>query len=67
MSTYTFTCEKDHTPVTFEVMTDSDDAAMQMMVEKVRPHIQKLHAAEGMPPDEAVMGVIKQGWMKKPA
>lgn len=67
MSKYVFTCEKDHAPVTFEVQADNDDAAMQMMVEKVRPHIQKLHAAEGMPPDAAVMDVIKQGWKKKPA
>jgi len=66
MSTYAFACEKDHAPITFEVMADNDDAAMQMMVEKVRPHIQKLHAAQGMPPDEAVMDVIKQGWKKTP-
>lgn len=64
MSKYTFTCEKDHAPVTFEVAAASDDAAMGMMLEKVKPHIAELHAQPGMPTDDQIKQVIMGGWKK---
>lgn len=66
MSKYTFECTMGHAPAMFEVMADDDDAAMKMMMEKVKPHLQEVHKDQPMD-DAAIMDTIKKGWKKEAA
>ncbi|MFO0704944.1 MAG: hypothetical protein U0517_03215 [Candidatus Andersenbacteria bacterium] len=52
--------------MTFDVMADNDDAAMKMMMEKVKPHLAEAHADKPMD-DAAIMDTIKNGWKKEAA
>ncbi|MFO0702506.1 MAG: hypothetical protein U0514_01335 [Candidatus Andersenbacteria bacterium] len=47
-------------------MADDDDAAMKMMMEKVKPHLQEVHKDQPMD-DAAIMDTIKKGWKKEAA
>ena len=62
---YTFTCSQGHEPETFTTEAESDDEAVEKLMEMARPHLAEKHQemAGGSPEDAKQM--IMSNWIKE--
>ncbi len=62
--TYTFTCNQGHEPVSFTAEAETDEEAVQKIMEQTASHLKEVHS--NMPPmsEEEAKNMIMSSWAK---
>lgn len=64
MAMYSFTCDKEHEPITFSVEAENDDKALSILMKKTWHHSKHAHPGMAEIPKEERMEMIKNNWKK---
>ncbi|MEX0616375.1 MAG: hypothetical protein WD231_01015 [Candidatus Woykebacteria bacterium] len=62
---YSFTCNQGHEPVTFTAEADSDDEALQKIMEQAGPHAAEVHPDMANKSPEEMKQMITGSWTKE--
>lgn len=65
MAMYSYDCDMDHEKETITVEADNDDAAMEMMMAKVKSHLGEKHSDMAEMSDDDMKAQIMGGWKKE--
>ena len=65
MAKYTYDCDMGHEKEVMEVEADSDEMAMDMMLEKVKAHLAEEHSDMAEMTDDEMKEKIMGGWKKE--
>jgi len=64
MYKYTQTCDMGHGPVEMEVMAENDEQALEMMLAKVKEHMNDAHSEMEGKSDDEMRDMIKSRWTR---